>query len=259
MKLNFSPELIHIYGPFGIHSYGLFIALGIVVSIIAIRRNERFKQMSLENSYIDIIVVSVLAGCIGGRLLAIVSEPFLYPHWYDWFAFWQGGFSALGSILGVITVVPLYLKKINVPILPLFDLVSIYMPLLQSIGRLGCLTAGCCYGAATHNIYAIVYTNPHTLAPHNISIHPTQLYSSAILFFIFLFMYFVGQRICKKNGELFALYLMLVSSERFFVDFWRADRIMIGNFLSFHQLVALTIIIAIIIYYAVTKIISTKK
>src|SRR5258708_5301395 len=113
MKLNFNPELIHLYGPFGIQSYGLFIMLGIVISVIAIRRNKRFTQLNLENVYLDIVAVGTFAGIIGGRLLEVVSEPALYPSWRDWFSLWYGGFSILGSILGVVIIVPLYLRTIN--------------------------------------------------------------------------------------------------------------------------------------------------
>lgn len=260
MKFNFSPELLHIYGPFGIQSYGLFIALGIIISVIAIRYDKRFKQLHLEAIYLDIIMISIIAGCIGGRLLEVISEPDLYPHWYDWFALWEGGFSILGCIIGIITIVPFYLKKIHVPIIPLFDLVAIYAPLCQSIARLGCFTAGCCYGIPSHTIFAIVYNNPNTLATCGIPIHPTQLYSSAILFSIFIFMYFIAQHRYTKNGQLFTMYLSLAALERFFVDFWRADRIMIGNILSFHQLVALCIIAALVIFqYTLTKINNKKQ
>ena len=259
MKLNFSPELIHLYGPFGIQSYGLFITLAIIISVWAIRRNKRFTQLNLEAVYPNIIIVSVAAGCIGGRLLEVISEPQLYPQWYDWFALWDGGFSALGAILGVICITPFYLRKINVPILPTCDLVAIYAPLLQSIARLGCFTAGCCYGTPTKSILSIIYTNPNTLAAYGIAIHPTQLYSSALLCIIFLFMYFVGQRIFKKTGELFAAYLILAALERFFVDFWRADRIMINDYLSFHQLVALVILVAIFFLSGILVSLNAKK
>ncbi len=252
IQLPFSPELIHIYGPFGIQSYGLFIALAIILTISAIRRDKRFNQLNLEPVYLNITVVAIIAGCIGGRLLDILSEPTSYTHWYDWFAFWNGGFSALGAILGVICITPFYLKKIHVPIVPTCDLVAIYAPLLQSIARLGCFTAGCCYGMPTHNFLSVIYTNPESFAPYGVAIHPTQLYSSVLLFGIFLFMYFVGQKIFKKPGQLFALYLALASFERFVVDFWRADRIMINNFLSFHQFIALAIV-AVIFIVSITR------
>ncbi len=249
MKLNFSPELLHIYGPFGIQAYGLFIMLAIIITVWFICKDKRFTQLNLEPVYLNIIIVSILAGCFGGRLLEIISEPDTYLHWYDWFALWQGGFSILGSILGIISIVPVYLKSINIPVLPICDLVAIYAPLLQAIARLGCFTAGCCYGTATHAFLSVIYTNYKSFAPHGIAIHPTQLYSSAILFIIFLFMYFIGQKVFKKTGQLFIAYLIFVALERFITDFWRAERIMVTHYLSFHQLVAITLVISSFILF----------
>src|SRR5438477_8730331 len=157
MKLNFSPELIHIYGPLGIQAYGLFIMLAIIITVWAMRKNKRFAQLNLEPVYLNIIIVSIIAGCCGGRLLEVISEPNIYNHWYDWFALWQGGFSALGAILGIIMIVPFYLKKINIPALATCDLVALYAPLLQAIARLGCFTAGCCYGTLTHSFLLLLY------------------------------------------------------------------------------------------------------
>lgn len=248
MKLSFSPELIHLYGPFSIQLYGLFIMFAIVITVYAIRFDKRFIQLKLESVYSTILLVSIIAGCVGARLLECISQFTTYDHWYDWLFFWQGGLSALGAILGIICITPLYLKKINVPILPTCDLVAIYAPLLQSIARLGCFTAGCCYGTPTTNLFSVMYTNSFSFAPHNIYLHPTQLYSSIILFFVFLFMYFISQNICKKDGQLFLTYLALAATERLLTDFFRGDRIMVTNFLSFHQVVSLAImsIIAIV-------------
>lgn len=243
MKLSIPPEIMHIYGSFGIHSYGFFIALAIITTVWLLRKNPRFIDLKLENHLLNIMFISIIAGFIGGRLIEIITDLKNYPEWYDWFAFWQGGFSILGSIIGIATITPLYLYSINIPILPTFDLVAIYAPLLQSIARLGCLVAGCCYGIATKSKFGIIYTHPEVLAPHNITLHATQLYSSITLFIIFLFLYFIGQHTIKKQGQLFITYLILVSLERFIIDFWRADRSMIANLISIHQLIALGIII----------------
>lgn len=213
------------------------------------RQNKRFTQLNLQNKFTDIIGISIIAGVIGGRFIEVVSDSISYPHWYDWFSIWQGGFSALGSILGVSIIVPIYLRHINVPILPLFDLAAIYAPLFQAIARFGCLTAGCCHGIVTKSIFGVIYTNTETIAQLGIPVHPTQLYSSIILFSVFLFMFFIGQNRLQKPGQLFATYLMLASTERFFVDFLRADRIMISNtWLSFHQLIALMIFLFSIVF-----------
>ena len=259
MKLNFSPELIHIYGPFGIQSYGLFIMLAIIITVWAIRKNKRFTQLNLEPVYLNIIIISIFAGCFGARLLEVISEPDTYTHWYDWFALWQGGFSILGAILGIIAIVPIYLKKNNIPVLPICDLVAIYAPLLQAIARLGCFTAGCCYGTPTHSFLSVIYTNPETFAPYGIAIHPTQLYSSAILFIIFLFMYFIGQKIFKRTGQLFAAYLICAALERFIIDFWRAERVMVTHLLSFYQIIALCIMLGVFFSYAMVIALSSRK
>lgn len=259
MKLNFSPEIIHIYGAFGIQAYGFCIMLAIIITVWTIRRNKRFTQLNLEPVYVNIIMVSIVAGCLGGRILEIISEPAAYLHWYDWFTLWQGGFSALGAILGVICITPFYLKKIHVPILPTCDLVAIYAPLLQAIARLGCFTAGCCYGTTTLSFLHVIYTNPNSFAPYGIAIHPTQLYSSFLLLIIFIFMYFIGQTYLKKTGQLFSAYLILAAVERFTIDFWRAQRVMVNEYLSFHQIVALAIMCIVLAVITTFTMRSTKK
>jgi phosphatidylglycerol---prolipoprotein diacylglyceryl transferase len=257
MKLNFSPHLFHIYGALNIQVYGFFIVLAIFITVWAIRHNKRFKDLHLEPVYLDITLITIIAACFGGRLIEIISEPELYQNWSDWYSIWQGGFSALGAILGVICITPLYLKRLRIPVLPTCDLVAIYAPLLQSIARLGCFAAGCCYGTCTDSPLGVIYTHSHTLALQGIPIHPTQLYSSLLLFIIFLGMYLIGQKIFKKPGQLLFLYLILVSGERFMVDFWRADRIMINSALSFHQIIALSIILIFSFLY-VRSILRTK-
>ena len=243
MHIPCSYKLFTLSGSVAINVYGLFIALGIIICAWLIPFNKRYARLHLNEKFIDIIIVAIFAGVVGGRLIEIVSEPALYQHWQDWFAVWQGGFSALGSILGVIIITPFYLKQIRLPILPVFDLVAIYAPLFQSIARLGCLFAGCCHGTITNSLISVTYTNKEAIAPHNIPIHPTQLYSSLILFCIFLYLFFITQHKKKYPGYIFFTYLILASAERFLIDFWRADRIMslFNSFLSFHQLIAIII------------------
>ncbi len=239
MHIHSGYILCALWGPFSVNVYGFFIALGIIICSWLISRNKQYTLLKLQSSFVDILLVCIAAGIFGGRLLEIISEPQIYSCWYDKCALWEGGFSALGSILGVITIAPMYLYYKNISFLPVCDLFAIYAPLFQAIARFGCLFAGCCYGTPTHSIIHVIYTNAYTLAPRNLTLHPTQLYSSCILFIIFLYMFFIAQHRKHREGSLFATYLMLTAAERFFVDFWRADRIFVDHlFLSFHQLIA---------------------
>ncbi len=255
MNISCSPALLSLYGPLTINVYGFFIALGILICMILTPLNTRYKKLHLEKKFTNIIVVSILAGIIGGRVLAIISQPTLYNNWSEWCSLCSGGFSAFGSILGVIFATPLYLKYLRLPVLPVFDLFAIYAPLFQSIARLGCLFAGCCHGSTTESIYAVTYTNPTTIALYNTPVHPTQLYSSFLLLIIFLVLFFFVQHRAHRPGIIFLVYVILAAAERFIIDFWRADRIILSqSFLSFHQLIAIGITACAIILYGIIRV-----
>lgn len=254
-----SGQLLHIYGPFAIHSFGLTIACGILIfTFFAQRHTLRSRFMSVD-TFKQLLLVGIACGIIGGRLLYALTEWSNFDAWWEIFYVWEGGFSVLGSVIGVVFLLPLYLKEHNVAVLPFFDLVALFAPLLQSISRLGCFFAGCCYGKATTLPWAITYTEPTALAPCNVSLHPTQLYSSLTLLGIFLCMYSFVQKKAKKPGQLLASYLLLVSAERFVVDFFRADREFstLSATLSIHQLLALVIIVCAL--FALIVINHTQK
>ena len=238
-------QIMHIYGPIAIYSYGLAITIGLLIFTFFIKRHPRFAQLGLQNKFTNILLIGILAALIGGRLLYFVTDMERIEQWSDLWAFWNGGFSILGSVLGGLLVLPWYLKRIGVPIIGLFDLAAIYVPLLQSIARVGCFFAGCCYGASTHLPWGVTYTDPESIAPLGTCIHPTQLYSSLTLLGIFALMYFVLQHHLKKPGQLATAYLMLIGTERFVVDFWRADRFFLfkQQMLSISQCIALGIMI----------------
>src|SRR5579872_3157386 len=237
----------HIYGPFSIHSYGLAIAIAVLVFTYLIKQDPRFSVLKLEHLFSHILLVGTITAALGGKILFFVEQPALFTGFTDILTFWYPGFSILGAVLAVIIVMPWYLKHIKVPPLPFFDLLAIYAPLLQSISRIGCFFAGCCFGIPTSQPWGILYTDAGSAAPLYVCMHPTQIYSAIILLLIFTLMYFVFQHIFKGTGQLTCLYLILSSSERFFVDFWRGDRVIVPDSpyaLSVYQLIAIFIIVS---------------
>jgi prolipoprotein diacylglyceryltransferase len=95
----------------------------------------------------------------------------------------------------------------------------------------------------TSSALGIVCPEPLDERLHGFKLYPTQLFSSAILFIIFLILYFIIKPRTTKPGQLTCAYLILMSIERFTVDFWRADREFIGisSMLSVAQLIAIAI------------------
>jgi len=63
----------------------------------------------------------------------------------------------------------------------------------HGIGRLGCFSAGCCWGVLCHRPWAVTFTNPVSNrlvgVPLGVPLHPTQLYEACAEFAIFGILY----------------------------------------------------------------------
>ena len=94
----------------------------------------------------------------------------------------------------------------------------------HGIGRLGCFSAGCCWGVECHLPWAVTFTNPVANelvgVPLNVPLHPTQLYESFAEFLIFGILYWRIRR-AHRQGAIIGLYLMLYGAARFVVEFFR--------------------------------------
>lgn len=232
-----SSEILHIYGPFYIQAYGLMILLGVLLFLWRASKHELRKKYLSEDQFIAMVTQGVLWGIIGGRLLHVASERQEYESFWDIFKVWQGGFSILGAVIGIGLYMPYYLHRHKITILPVLDLICIYAPLVQSISRIGCFFAGCCSGVATNMPWAVGCDSQ--------MVHPTQLYSAAALFIIFLILRFIVYPALRQTyttahsgGVILGAYLFLIGLERAIVDFWRADRVMISTEISHYQVIA---------------------
>jgi len=259
------PNICHIYGPLYINSYGLAGAIGIVIFTLLMVKNEKFKSIISYEKFKDVIAFSIIIGMVGGRLLWAIEDWNSIESIWKIFAIWEPGYSFLGTLIAILVFMPLYLKKNNVAILPFLDLASIYVPLMHSIARIGCFLSGCCHGIPTNSSWGIVYTHPDVVVPTKlkfINIHPTQLYTSFFLFCLFIAMYYFFKNRFKKPGQLFAIYLIFTSMERFINDFYRSDRDFYNTASSFSSAQWLSIAIfavSIIFFLNITFISYTDR
>jgi len=260
-------ELLHIWGPFSIQSYGLFIALGIAIAAWLFIHDPKRKSILTTEQLSKIITCTIFVAIIGGRLLYIFEENSSIQNFWDIFKVWEGGLSSLGSIVSIFVCIPLYLKYLHISIINFFDLAAIYAPIIEGTARIGCFLAGCCYGIETTVPWAVIYTDPHSAAPLHKTIHPTQLYSSAAAFLAFVIMRFLASKKLNLPGQLIATYLILTSIARFSIDFLRGDRTFFSNhgilsILSTSQWISLLICLASFVVIIVIKKFSkynTKK
>ncbi|HVX00899.1 MAG TPA: prolipoprotein diacylglyceryl transferase family protein, partial [Candidatus Babeliaceae bacterium] len=92
------PVLLHLWGPFSIHSYGVAIAMGVILFILTTFKHPLRKCLMDADQFHTMIGQGILIGILGGKAGYIVAEKLFSSSLWDLFNFWQGGFSVLGSI-----------------------------------------------------------------------------------------------------------------------------------------------------------------
>ncbi len=88
----------------------------------------------------------------------------------------------------------------------------------------------------------MTFTDTRSLAPLDVPLHPTQLYSALNALAIFIILMAV-RRVKHFEGEIFWLYLCIYSAARFFIEMVRGDHrgMFFGGLLSTSQVVGVVI------------------
>jgi len=203
-------------GNFAVYSYGVIIAFSIfLVSFLILQRGG--KEGLSEEILLNVIFLIVMSGLFGARLLHIlVHFSYYFRHPLEVIAIRHGGMAVQGGVIFGLAAGILFLRRTNLPTLKVLDLLALYFPLGQAIGRLGCFLNGCCYGKETNFFLSVRFPFD------NVSRHPTQIYYCLSNLFVFLILFFLwkGKR---KNGTILLIYFMLYSISRYGIDFLRGN------------------------------------
>lgn len=213
-------ELLKI-GPLTIYGYGLMIALGILAAYATAEYRARKLRLAYENVFY-LVICCVLGGFFCSKILfwmtewkEIAADPRFFLRTMS------DGFVVFGGIIGGILFGYLYCHVRKLDFLKYFDLIMPSVALAQGFGRIGCLLAGCCYGAETACPLSITFRNSD-FAPNNVALLPTQIYSSVLNFLHFGVLLFIARH-KKSDGQVAACYLIFYSAGRFILEFFRGD------------------------------------
>ena len=238
------PDLFSI-GPLTVHTYGLFVGIGFLVGLLVTVRIGKSEGITSQQ-VIDMGFVIILSALIGSRLLYIIMNASHYRHEpLDIFKIWQGGLVFSGGIIGVILTMLWYGKRFRISLWKAGDLWAPAAAMGQGIGRIGCFMAGCCYGRPTDLDWGVVFTHPNSLAPLNVPLHPTQIYSSMSGFIIFFILLLINSK-KRFEGHVFLWFLILHSTARLMLEHFRGDDrgIFLTSNVSITQFVTTLILIA---------------
>jgi len=156
------------------------------------------------------------------------------------FDFRGGGLAVHGGLLFGIAALLVLSRIWKDRPLDLLDLVAGAVPLGQAIGRWGNFFNEEAYGPPTDLPWAQII--------NGVGVHPTFLYESLWCFALFIFLQFMDRR-QKFLGQIFLLYVMLYSLERFFIEGMRTDSLMLTANLKQAQVLSAVAFLAALIAY----------
>ncbi len=215
------PVLIE-FGFIKIFTYGLLVAGGFLMGILLASKLARREGLEPER-IIDLSFYILAASLLGARLLYVVIEyKYFLAHPLEAFKIWKGGLVFYGGLMGAMIAGVVYIRKHGLPIWKVGDVVAPSLAIGQAIGRWGCFFAGCCYGVRTDVPWAITFTDPKSLAPLNIPLHPTQIYLSLNALVIFAVLLWLLRR-KTFDGQVLWTYGILYSIGRFIIEYFRGD------------------------------------
>ncbi|OGD23143.1 MAG: prolipoprotein diacylglyceryl transferase [Candidatus Aminicenantes bacterium RBG_13_64_14] len=219
------PILVKI-GPLTIHTYGFTMAVGVAIGLWFIY--VQAKKAGLDaNRIMDAAFYTIIVSLIGAKLILFISNISYYVAYpKELFALARsGGVFQGGLTFGVIFAL-WYFRRKKIPTWSTADLIAPALALGHGFGRIGCFSAGCCYGsecalpwaAVFNNEYASELTGVHLHTP----LHPVQLYEAVLNFLNFGILYVILKK-RKFDGQVFAFYIINYSVIRFFTEYFRGD------------------------------------
>ena len=230
------PIAFHV-GSWPVYWYGIFAAAGFVAAILHWGwLGPRVGRVPGTGS--DLALWIMLGGIIGAR------AAFVIANWEQFqgnpgsvFALHEGGLIYYGGALGGLLATLAYARVHKEPLWPLGDFVVSALPLAHALGRIGCFTRGCCYGALCPPHGWFVEMNGETR-------YPVQLYESAANIGLYLFLLVTIFKTRNRPGLTVAAYCVGYGAIRFCTEFFRGDERMNWEGLNVAQWISTALIMA---------------
>ena len=211
------------------------IPVGISVALaLAFPVARHIRDKSLRNQYYFLQGLTLLGAIFGAKISVLFGDY----HWpwtpvRDWTNILWSGRSITGALIFGFLFAEVAKPLIGYT-LPPNDRFATLLPFTIGIGRIGCLTTGCC-GGVIHDGWCSLR------GPDGLSHYPTQVFEMIFQFGIgLLFVFFLRRRILF--GRLFSLYLIAYGIFRFLTEFIRDTPKYFGP-ISGYQVLSLFMII----------------
>jgi prolipoprotein diacylglyceryl transferase len=246
-------------GPLPIRAYALAIILG-VVAAIWVGEKRWVARGGTSGQISDIALWAVPAGLIGARAYHVATDSDLYfgkggdP--IGALEIWHGGLGIWGAIAGGLLGAWLYTRRHGILLRPLADSLAPGLLLAQAIGRFGNYFNQELFGKPTDLPWGLEIDTAHRPDGYAqfATFHPTFLYEAIWNLFGIALLVYLDRRFKLGFGRVFAVYVMIYTAGRGWIEALRIDTIELDNVLGLRWGVWMSIILFVgaAVYFVVT-------
>jgi phosphatidylglycerol---prolipoprotein diacylglyceryl transferase len=217
-------------GAFPLRAYALCIIAGIIVAMIIATRRWKARGGTADSMEL-MVVVGVPFGIVGARLYHVITDYELYfapgRHPLNALKIWQGGLGIWGAIAFGLLGGYLVARRRRIAFPAVLDAIAPAILVAQAIGRLGNYFNQELFGRPTTLPWALEIApqyRPEGYAQFT-TFHPTFAYEMVWNLIAAALLVRLDRRFRLGHGKVFALYVLLYTGGRFWIEALRIDTV----------------------------------
>lgn len=254
-----SRGVIHL-GPVPIRAYALCIIAGVIVAVIVGDRRLQ-RRGGPKGAIADVATWAVPFGLVGARLYHLATNPELY--WggpgrsgtLGALKIWDGGLGIWGGVLFGALGAWIACRRYHLSYAMVADALGPAMPLAQAVGRWGNWFNQELYGRPTGLPWKLHIDLARRIPGYlNVAYYqPTFLYESIWDVGVALAVIAADRKVHYTRGRAFALYVMLYTVGRGWIEALRIDDAHKFFGLRLNDWTSIAVFVAALVYYVATR------
>ncbi len=254
-------ESIWHLGPFPVRAYALCIVVGIIAAI-TIGDRRWVARGGAKGEMADLAIWAVPFGIVGGRLYHVMTD------WHLYFGegrepitalyIWRGGLGIWGAIaMGALGAV-IGARVMGLRVGPVLDSLAPGVLVAQAFGRLGNWFNQELFGGPTDLPWGLEVSDDiarHAGHAAGTTFHPTFLYEALWNVAAFALLIWLDRRRRIGHGQMLALYVMVYTLGRGWIETLRIDDVQLDNVLGLRWNVwtSILLFVAAAVYFVLSR------